>query len=120
MRSAYSAQSTHLVGIYLLYDLNRAMPEIVGGLYKDDIIRKPTARQRDIYKKKIHSFFNPYGLNIMISREHTCIDYSDATLELTGGTFKRYHKIMRILSILVHLVIIHSLLKMCYFMISLR
>lgn len=33
-----SAQATDLVDIYLLYELNSTMPEIDGGLYRDDAL----------------------------------------------------------------------------------
>lgn len=92
MRSVDSAQATGLVGIYLLYQLNSAMPEIEGGLYRDDLIRKPIVGQLDNCKKKFHSFFNSYVLKITIAKEHACVNYLDATLDLSNGSFKPYHK----------------------------
>lgn len=36
MSSSNSVQASDLVGLYLLYELNSTMPELDGGLFRDD------------------------------------------------------------------------------------
>lgn len=57
--------SSNFVGMYILSELNAGIPEIDGGLYRDDtlfIIRKPTPRQLEDYKKKFHPFYEYFVL----------------------------------------------------------
>lgn len=59
MGASDSAQASDLVGIYLLCKLHEDIPEIGGSLYRDDalfLVRKPTPRQLEYYKKKLKFF----------------------------------------------------------------
>lgn len=93
--SSDSKQTTDLVGYYLMEELRVRFPDIQGGLYRDDVlflVRYPTPRQLDIYKKNRHKLFKEYGVSIKINEEHSIENYLDVTFDLLEGTYKPYHK----------------------------
>lgn len=80
---------------YILNVQTEYLPGIVGELYVDDTLiigGKPSARELEMYKKKLLNFFYSYGLKITIFRDHTVVNYLVATLNLFNETFKPYHK----------------------------
>lgn len=59
VESPDSTQVTDLVGIYLLYNLHKKIPRIVGRLYRDDallLVRNHSNRQFEMTKKEIIEF----------------------------------------------------------------
>lgn len=56
-RSSYSADATDVVGMYLVYELDKLMPETDGGLYRDDAFLL-LENQLENYTKNFIVFLN--------------------------------------------------------------
>ena len=89
------AEICELVGLYLLDELRKKIPEIDFGLYRDDglgIHKVLTNRKLDNIKKKLHDLFKGHGLRITIETSCTNVDFLDVSLDLTNGSFCPYKK----------------------------
>lgn len=83
-----------------LSELKRSIPDINGGVYREDvllIIRKPTVRHLENYKKKFHLLKKYFGLKITSNNEHISINYLDLNLDLKNRIFRPYHQSNEIL-----------------------
>ena len=63
MGATDSAQTTDLVGLYLLHELALEFPELEGGAYRDDllcIVKNKSTNQVERLKKQIRTFYKSF------------------------------------------------------------
>ena len=86
------AESTDLVGLYILSKLSKLDKNIDVGLYHDDglISSKLTNRQTENIKKKITNIFAQYGLKLEIIANQKIVNFLDVTLDLNKELLYTY------------------------------
>ena len=89
------AESTDLVGLYILSKLSKLDKNIDVGLYRDDglISSKLTNRQTENIKKKITNIFAQYGLKLEIIANQKIVNFPDVTLDLNKELYTPYMKV---------------------------
>ena len=94
MGSYDGAETCELVGLYLLSELHRFIPNINIGLYRDDGLAICRGRPRNIekIKKQICDIFQSHSLRITIEANKTSVNFLDLTLDVTNGVYKPYMK----------------------------
>ena len=93
MGSYDGADTCELVGIYML---SLITPKFKGqvGLYRDDglAVFKATAKQVEETKQEVSETFKSNGLKITIQANKKAINFLDATLDLSSGSYKPFMK----------------------------
>ena len=86
------AESTDLIGLFLLFQLKNLNAEI--GLYRDDglALTGSTPRQTEKLKQQIIKIFNDNGLKITIEANLKKVEFLDVQLDLENETFKPFIK----------------------------
>ncbi|XP_052823602.1 uncharacterized protein DDB_G0287625-like [Octopus bimaculoides] len=95
MGSSDSAEITNLVGAYLLYCLNKEIPELQGGLYRDDaLFIIPTNNKSTIerMRKNIGKFFKSFNLSITFEYGTKIVNFLDTTLNISSKLHYPYRK----------------------------
>ena len=101
MGSWDGAESTDLVGLYLLSELEKKLKangQPVNpkdhGLYRDDgcLVTISTARVTEILAQDLAKIFHSYGLKLEIDANHKKINFLDVTLDLMTGLYSPYKK----------------------------
>ena len=90
-----SAEITDLVGVYLLWKLGDELPDLGGGLYRDDVLLIVSKYSRvgiERLTKKIRKCFGREGLKITVEANHKTVNFLDVTLELETGNYRPFHK----------------------------
>ena len=90
MGSWDGAESTDLVGLYLLSKLKDLGVDV--GLYRDDglILSRLTARRNELLKNEIVKIFNDLKLDIEVNK--SVVNFLDLTLDLQSGLYTPYMK----------------------------
>ena len=89
------AEVCELVGLFILSELRKHIPELEFGLYRDDglaIHKVLTNRNLENINKKLHNLFKEHGLRITIETSCTKVNFLDVSLDLTNGGFCPYKK----------------------------
>ena len=89
------AEVCELVGLYILNELSKNLPDIDFGLYRDDglAVHKTTSGpQRDRVRKKIIAIFQEHGLKIEIDTNLKTVNFLDITLNLDKSKYSPYMK----------------------------
>ena len=93
MGSYDGADTCELVGICML---SLITPKFKGqvGLYHDDglAVFKATAKQVEKTKQEVSETFKSNGLKITIQANKKAINFLDATLDLSSGSYKPFMK----------------------------
>ncbi|XP_029651259.1 putative uncharacterized protein DDB_G0279653 [Octopus sinensis] len=87
MGSSDSAEITDLVGAYLLKCIKREIPELQGGLYRDDalfVIPSNSKSSIERIRKKINKFFKDFNLSITYEPGTKIVNFLDITLDLNS------------------------------------
>lgn len=94
MGSADSSQATDVVGLYILQKLSEEIPELKGGLYRDDALFYINGSIRIVKntKTKIKKIFNDLGLTITFNENYKTVNFLDLTLDIINKTYEPYHK----------------------------
>ena len=97
MSSWDSAESTDVVGMFLLNKVNQIKVNnygVSGKLYKDDelMATRMTPRLNTILKDKLIELFDYYGLKLKINCNVKIVNFLDITLNLNTGTYHPYMK----------------------------
>ena len=89
------AESTDLVGLYLLSKLSKLDKNIDVGLYRDDglISSRLTNRQTEKIKNQITKIFSDYGLKLEINANQKVVNFLDVTLDLNQELYTPYMKV---------------------------
>ena len=92
MGSWDGAESTDLVGLFLLNKLKNLHADIC--LYRDDglLVTRGTARQNEKLKQELIKIFQKYGLKLEVDANHTKVNFLDITLDLMTGLYTPYKK----------------------------
>ena len=95
MGATDSAQTTDLVGLYLLHELALEFPELEGGAYRDDllcIVKNKSTNQVERLKKQIRTFYKSYNMGIIFEPSVKVANFLDVTLRLNANDYKPFHK----------------------------
>ena len=95
MGSFDGAETSELVGLYLLHNLQNIIPNHEIGLYRDDglaAIGNTNGPEMERIRKKIFNYFKQEGLKVSIKTNLTQVDYLDVTLDLISNSFRPYTK----------------------------
>ena len=95
MVSFDGAETSELVGLYLLHNLQNIIPNHEIGLYRDDglaAIGNTSGPEMERIRKKIFNYFKQEGLKVSIKTNLTQVDYLDVTLDLISNSFRPYTK----------------------------
>ena len=86
------AEVCELVGLFILNELKRRIPEVNFGLYRDDGLgehEKMPSKDIDKIRKKLHKIFAEWNLKITVEKEKEQVDYLDVTMNLTEVSEKQ-------------------------------
>ena len=89
------AEVCELVGLYILDELRRAIPNMNFGLYRDDGLAEHKKMRGQVLEKisqKITKLFETFGLKITIQTNMQQVDFLDVTFRLSTEDFKPYKK----------------------------
>ncbi|GAB1601832.1 hypothetical protein Ahia01_000461700 [Argonauta hians] len=89
------AEICDLIGVYILNKLAFKFPEVSAGLFRDDGLLSTkglTARQLDILRKNLISFFAEFNLRITVDCNLKSVNFLDATFDLSKATYAPYRK----------------------------
>ena len=95
MGSFDGAEVCELVGLYILFILNKDFNKMNTGLYRDDgliLLQNCNGQQTDKARKAIIKTFNDIGFNIDIQTNLREVNFLDVTLNLVNGTYRPYKK----------------------------
>ena len=95
MGSYDGAETSELIGIFLLNMLKDTINTNDMGLYRDDgliVLRNKSSQQTDNIRKVITQKFKNAGFGIEITTNLPTVNYLDLTLDLNKGTYKPYRK----------------------------
>ena len=97
MGSFDGAESTDLVGLFLLHKLKGLKvsgKSVICGLYRDDglLVTKATGRQLKLLHDDLIKFFRKYHLSIKIDPPSKTVDFLDISLDLTTSLYKPFIK----------------------------
>ena len=86
------AETCELVGLYLLNEVNKILPE--GGLYRDDglAVAKLSGPQWASTEKEMHRMFKENGLQITIVKGMKRTDFLDVVMDLETGMISPFCK----------------------------
>ena len=90
------AEVCELVGSFLLYALSLKYNKTTIGLYRDDglaVFRNVSDMHCEKTKKEFQKLFRQHSLKLIIKCNLKIVDFLDITLNLTGSTYKPYHKV---------------------------
>ena len=86
------AETSELVGLYLLNKIKDIIPQENLGLYRDDglgVIKNANGQKLDRIRKKLHACFQSEGLKITVENS---ADFLDIALDLANMSYKPYKK----------------------------
>ena len=97
MGSWDGAESTDIVGLFLLDKLNKIKVNncnINVGIYRDDclLVVRLTPRLTQKLTEDLQEIFDQYGLKIVTDANHKRINFLDITMDLESGTYSSYMK----------------------------
>ena len=94
MGGYHGAEICEIVGLYLLSQLSKLIPNQFIGLYRDDGLAVSNARPRQIelLKKKICKVFADNNLRVTIEANAKVVNFLDVTLDLSRNIYKPYMK----------------------------
>ncbi|XP_036355885.1 probable serine/threonine-protein kinase DDB_G0283337 [Octopus sinensis] len=95
MGSSVSAEVTNLVGAYLLKCIRNEIPELQGGLYRDDtlfVVHSNNKSHIERIKKKINRFFKDFNLSITYEPGIKIANFLDITLDLNSKLHYPFRK----------------------------
>ena len=94
MGSMDGAELSELVGLYLLYEMEKFLPKGSVGLYRDDglCIVKGNGQQVERVRKKLIKMFQNEGLKITTMGNLTVVDYLDVVFDLQNNSYKPFTK----------------------------
>jgi hypothetical protein len=92
MGGFHGAEICELVGLFLLHQLRKIIPNV--GLYRDDglAVSSATPRQIDIMKKKICKVFEDNSLSITIEANQKSVNFLDINMDLRTEIYKPFMK----------------------------
>ncbi len=89
------AEICELVGTFLLNKIAEKYPKENTGLYRDDglaAFKNTSGPQNERIKKDFQRIFKDHGLDIVIVCNRKSVNYLDASLNLSDGSFRPYCK----------------------------
>ena len=88
------AEVSEMVGLYLLFQIKKIMPDGAVGLYRDDGLAaiEGNGQQVERKRKKLESLFQKEGLKITSEGNLEVVDYLDVVLDLRDNSFKPFTK----------------------------
>ena len=95
MGSYDGAETSELVGIYIITQLAKITDRENIGLYRDDgliVLRNKPARETDRIRKNIIKTFSEMGFKIEIKTQMKIVNFLDLTLNLERGTYATFRK----------------------------
>lgn len=95
MGSYDGAETSELVGLYLLSRIAHITDTNLLGLYRDDglaLIEHANKQKLDRIRKQLHECFKDEGLKITVDLCDTHVDYLDVTLNIEDMSYKPYKK----------------------------
>ncbi len=95
MGATDSAETTDLVGMYILYKMINKFPFLAGGLYRDDgllVLKNLNPSTTERFAKDLHALFRSLGLSIILETNLKRVNFLDVTLDLNNGLFYPYRK----------------------------
>ena len=95
MGSLDGAETSELIGLYLLSKIKKIIPQQYLGLYRDDglaVINKTNGQRLDKIRKQLHSLFQKEGLKITVDLCQHSVDFLDVVLDLTDKSYRPYRK----------------------------
>ena len=92
MGSFDGAESTDLIGLYLLSKLKHLNAKVC--LYRDDglLVTSCNPKETEEMKKELHKIFKEYGLRLDVNANQKKVDFLDVTLDLTNGLVSPHMK----------------------------
>ena len=93
-----SAEVSELVGLYILSELKKLIPQENIVLYRDDLLAvvDRSARLVDRLRKDVIKLFQDFGLRVTTETNLRCTDFLDVTLNLEDGSHRPFRKDNRI------------------------
>ena len=95
MGSLDGAETSEIIGLYLLSKIKKIIPQQYLGLYRDDglaVINKTNGQRLDKIRKQLHSLFQKEGLKITVDLCQHSVDFLDVVLDLTDKSYRPYRK----------------------------
>ena len=92
MGSYDGAETCELVGLYLLFEIRKIIPDF--GLYRDDGlgVAECNGNQWNRTSKKLHALVKKIGLSLTIVTGKKVADFLDVVLNLETGSYKLFNK----------------------------
>ena len=94
MGSWDGAESTDLIGLFMLSKIRREIKEANVGKYRDDglLVAKTTDRGMQQIAVKLHKIYNSVGLSLDINTNRKIVNYLDLSLNLNTGEYSPHMK----------------------------
>ena len=95
MGSFDEAEICELVGLYIQSKLEKILPKLNFGLYRDDglaLLRNLNGQETDKVRKNIIRVFKDIGFSLEIETNLKEVDFLDVSLNLRNGTYRPYKK----------------------------
>ena len=95
MGSLDGAETSEIIGVYLLGKIKKIIPQQQLGLYRDDglaVINNTNAQKLDKLRKNLHELFKQEQLKITVDICKDSVDYLDVVLNLQDMSYKPYRK----------------------------
>ena len=88
------AEMAELVGLYLLFEIEKILPCGIVGLYRDDGLAAIEGNGHEVERKmkKLTNLFQKEGLKITSEGYLTVVDYLDVVLDLMDSSYKPFTK----------------------------
>ena len=95
MGSFDGAEICELVGLYIQSKLEKILPKLNFGLYRDDglaLLRNLNGQETEKVRKNIIRVFKDIGFSLEIETNLKEVDFLDVSLNLRNGTYRPYKK----------------------------
>ena len=95
MGSLYGAETSELVGLYLLSKIKEIIPQSHHGLYRDDglaAIVNCNGPKMDSIRKQLHALFKREGLKITVELYEELVNYLEIELNLKDRSYRPFKK----------------------------
>ena len=89
------AEICELVGLYMLFQLNKLSTEGSIGLYRDDglmVVRAFSGHEKDAMRKKLEKLFKDNDFRITVEIDLKCVDFLDVQFDLSENKYFPYRK----------------------------
>ena len=95
MGSNDGADTCELVGLFLLYSIEKMLNKDNVGLYRSDgqaCFKSNNGHQNDKIRKELIKIFQTHGLKLEVECNLKSVDYLDIRFDLNTGSYRPYRK----------------------------